>query len=331
MKNILEDIKKNEYKNVYLLYGEESYLKLQYRDKLKAALMPEEDAMNYAHYEGKGISEGEIIDLAETMPFFAEHRVIMLEDTGFFKSAADKLPDYVKSLPDYLVMIFVESEVDKRNRMYKAVQKAGRVVEFAVQKEDTLLTWVARLLGNANKKITKTDAQYLLSRTGTDMNNIAREVEKLICYTLEKDVVTKTDIDAICTEQIENRIFEMIRAVTDQNQEKALELYYDLLALKEPPMRILFLLARQYYQILQVKELAEEGYGQQEIAGKLGVQSFVVKNCINYGRRYTKAELVHVVQSCTESEEAVKTGRLSDVLSVELLIVEFSSGKKRVG
>lgn len=325
MKNIIDDIKKNEYKNVYLLYGEETYLKLQYRDKLKNALMLEEDAMNYSHYEGKGISEGEVIDLAETMPFFSEHRVIVLEDTGFFKNASEKLPEYMKSLPDYLVMIFVESEVDKRNKMFKAVQKAGRVVEFSTQKEDTLLTWVARLLANVDKRITKADAQYLLSRTGTDMNNIAAEVEKLICYTLDRDIVTREDIDAICTEQTENRIFEMIRAVTEQNQEKALELYYDLLALKEPPMRILFLLARQYNQLLQVKELMEHGNGQQEIAGKMKLQSFIVRNYINYAKRYTKKELIQMVSACMETEEAVKTGLLTDVLSVELLIVDFSS------
>lgn len=325
MRNIVDDIKKKEFKHVYLLYGEEAYLKLQYRDKLKHALQPEEDAMNYAHYEGKGISEGEVIDLAETMPFFAEYRVIVLEDTGFFKNATDKLPEYMKSLPEYLVMIFVESEVDKRNKMYKAVQKAGRVAEFSTQKEDTLLTWIARLLGNVNKRITKADAQYLLSRTGTDMSNIAGEVEKLICYTLERDIVTREDIDAICTEQIENRIFEMIRAVTEQNQEKALELYYDLLSLKEPPMRILFLLARQYNQLLQVKELMEHGNGQQEIAGKMKLQSFIVKNYINYAKRYTKDELMRMVTACTETEEAVKTGLLTDVLSVELLIVDFSS------
>lgn len=325
MKNIIDDIKKNEFKNVYLLYGEETYLKQQYRDKLKNALMPEEDAMNYAHYEGKGISEDEIIDLGETMPFFAEHRVMVLEDTGFFKNASEKLPEYMKSLPDYLVMIFVESEVDKRNKMFKAVQKAGRVVEFSTQKEDTLLTWIARLLANVDKRITKVDAQYLLSRTGTDMNNIATEVEKLICYTLEGDIVTREDIDTICTEQMENRIFEMIRAVTEQNQEKALELYYDLLALKEPPMRILFLLARQYNQLLQVKELMEHGNGQQEIASKMKLQSFIVRNYINYAKRYTKKELIQMVSACTETEEEVKTGLLTDVLSVELLIVDFSS------
>lgn len=328
MRSILEDIKQNSFQKVYLLYGEEAYLKHQYRDKLLKALDAEGDTMNFAKYSGKGISEHEIIDLSETVPFFADHRVILLEDSGFFKNACDRLPDYVKELPEYLVLLFVESEVDKRNRLYKAVAKAGRTVEFGTQKEDSLLTWIARMLGRENKKITKPDAQYFLSRTGTDMNNIAAEVEKLICYAWDREVVMREDIDAIGSEQIENRIFEMIRAVTERRQEAALALYYDLLALKEPPMRILYLLARQYNQMLQVKEAMESGKGQPEISSKLGIQSFLVRNYMNYARQYTKAELLYIVRTCTETEEAVKTGGMTDALSVELLIVEFS-GKKR--
>lgn len=327
MRTIQEDIKQNSFKNIYLLFGEEVYLKYQYRDKLLKALGTEEDTMNFAKYEGKGISENEIIDLAETVPFFAEHRVILLEDSGFCKSAADKLPDYVKELPEYLVLILVESEVDKRNRLYKAIGKAGRAVEFSKQKEDTLLTWIAGVLGKEGKRITKGDAQYLLSRTGADMSNIASELEKLICYTLDRSVVTREDIETVCSEQIENRIFEMIRALTERKQEQALALYYDLLALKEPPMRILYLIGRQYNQILQVKELSEQGNGLQEISSKLGIQSFLVRNYLNYAKQYSAGELLNRVQTCTETEEAVKTGRMTDVLSVELLIVSFSTKK----
>lgn len=325
MKNILEDIKQNNFQNIYLLYGEEVYLKHQYRDKLLCALQVEEDTMNFAKYEGKGISENEIIGLADTVPFFADRRVILLEDTGFFKNAAEHLPDYIKELPDYLVMIFVESEVDKRNRMFKAVSKVGRVVEFGIQKEDTLLTWIAQMLGREGKKITKADAKLLLSRTGTDMSNISSEVEKLICYTWDRQVVTEKDIEAVCSEQMENRIFDMIRAVTEKKQEQALSLYYDLLALKEPPMRILYLIARQYNQMLQVKEVSENGCGMQEISSRLGIQSFLVRNYLNYGKRYTAQQLLEIVKKCTDTEEAVKTGRMTDTLSVELLIVEFSS------
>lgn len=328
MKSVIEDIKQGQFKKVYLLFGDEVYLKLQYRDRLVKALMPEEDSMNYAHYTGKGLSEGEIIDLAETMPFFAERRVIVLEDTGFFKNAVDKLPDYIRELPDYLVMIFVEQEADKRSRMYKAVQKAGRTAQFGAQDEKTLMQWIAGLLKKENKNITRADAEYLLTHTGTDMSNIASEVEKLICYAWDRPVITREDMDAVCTEQMESRVFEMVRAVTERDQERALSLYYDLLALKEPPMRILYLIARQYNQMLQVKELTGRGCGQQEIAGKLGLQNFIVRNLQNCVRPYTSRQLADILRDCTQTEEDVKTGRLTDILSVELLIVRYSNKNK---
>ncbi len=133
MKNIQEDIKKQQFKPVYLLYGEEAYLRQQYKQMILKALMPEEDSMNFSRYEGKGVEPREIIDLAETMPFFADRRVILLENTGFFKNKCEELAEYMKQIPEYLCIIFVETEVDKRGKMYKAVRAAGRVVEFSVQ------------------------------------------------------------------------------------------------------------------------------------------------------------------------------------------------------
>ena len=139
MKNLNEDLKTGNIKQAYLLYGEEAYLKKQYRDRLTKAVLPEGDTVNYAHYEGKGINVPEIIDLAETMPFFAERRLIVVENSGFFKNAAPELADYIKTMPDTACFIFVENEVDKRNRLYKAVKDKGRVVELGRQDEKTLL------------------------------------------------------------------------------------------------------------------------------------------------------------------------------------------------
>ena len=99
MKNIQADIKSGNFKQVYLLYGEEAYLKQQYKQNLVKALNPDGDTMNFNHYEGKGIDVKQLIDLCETMPFFAERRVILLEDTGFFKNKCEELADYMKEHP----------------------------------------------------------------------------------------------------------------------------------------------------------------------------------------------------------------------------------------
>lgn len=331
MKNIQADIKSGNFKQAYLLYGDEAYLKQQYKHNLVKALNPDGDTMNFNHYEGKGVDVKQLIDLCETMPFFADRRVILLEDTGFFKNKSEELADYMKELPDYLCMVFVESEVDKRNRMYKAVKACGTIAEFARQDEKTLMRWAAGILGKAGKKITQRDMELLLTKTGTDMGNLRMELEKLICYTEGRDVVTAEDIEEICTTQTTNRIFDMVRAVTEKNQKRALDLYYDLLTLKEPPMRILFLLAKQYRQLLQVKQFAEAGLAQQEMASKLGVPSFAMRNIASCARAYTISELEQAIKDFVDAEESVKTGRLEDKLSVELLIIKYSSKVSNAG
>jgi DNA polymerase-3 subunit delta len=331
LKNIQADIKSGNFKQAYLLYGEEAYLKQQYKHNLEKALNPDGDTMNFSHYEGKGIDVKQLIDLCETMPFFADRRVVLLEDTGFFKNKSEELADYMKELPDYLCMVFVETEVDKRNRMYKAVKACGTIAEFARQDEKTLMRWAAGILGKAGKKITQRDMELLLTKTGTDMGNLRMELEKLICYTEGRDVVTAEDIEEICTTQTTNRIFDMVRAVTEKNQKRALDLYYDLLTLKEPPMRILFLLAKQYRQLLQVKQFVEAGLAQPEMASKLGVPSFAVRNIASCARAYTISELEQAVKDFVDAEESVKTGRLEDKLSVELLIIKYSSKVSNVG
>lgn len=327
MKSIQEDIKTGNFKQSYLLFGEEAYLKHQYKEKLLNALNPDGDTMNFSRYEGKGVDVKQLIDLCETMPFFAERRIILLEDTGFFKNKCEELADYMKSLPDYLVLVFSESEVDKRSRMYKAVKSGGRVTEFAKQDEKTLMRWAAGILGKEGRKITQRDMELFLTKTGTDMGNIRMELEKLITYTEGQDIVSAEDIEAVCVTQTTNKIFDMVRAVTEKNQKRALELYYDLLTLKEPPMRILFLLAKQFRQLLLTKKMSGEGASQNEIATRLGVPSFVVRNISACARPYTVEELERAVEDFVDAEEAVKTGRLGDVLSVELLIVKYSSGR----
>ncbi len=325
MKSLQEDIKNQDFKQVYLLYGEENYLKQQYKGKLKRALVQEDDSMNFSMFEGKKTEPKEIVDLAETMPFFADRRVIFLEDTGFFKNQCADLPEYMAELPEYICMVFIENDVDKRNRMYKAVKKYGRVVEFNVQDSNTIMRWVLGMMKREGKKITQKDMELFLSKTGTDMGNIERELEKLLCYTMGREIITAQDIENVCTTQITNHIFDMIRAVTEKNQKKALDLYYELLALKEPPMRILFLLVRQFNLIMQVKELSKCGYDQSQIGKKVGIQPFVVKNYLTYARKYSTEELRKAVEECVTAETKVKTGLMTDTMSVELLLVKFSS------
>lgn len=328
MKNLIQDIKTNDFKNIYLLYGEEEYLKKQYRQKLQDALIPPDDTVNLGIYEGKNISVQELIDQAETMPFFAQRRLLVVENSGFFKSASPQLAEYLEAVPETTCFLFVELEVDKRQKMYKAVKNNGRIVEFATQTEDTLIRWILGILKKENKNITRSSMELFLEKTGSDMNNIAMELEKLLSYTMDRDVITSEDIEEICTAQTVNKIFDMINAVADGSRKKALDLYYDLLALKEPPMRILYLLTRQFNLLMQTKELQRAGHDAKAIAQKLGIQPFVARNCARQAASFHTAQLMQLVKSSVDAEEAVKTGNLNEKMAVELIITRFPSQQR---
>ena len=328
MQRISEDIKTGQLKQIYLLCGEEAYLVRQYRDRLLAAMLGEGDPMNVNRYEGKGVSVPEIIDMAETLPFFADRRVILLENTELCKAGGEKLAEYLKSPAESSSFILVEREVDKRSGLYKAVKKVGYAAEFGRQDAKTLEKWVLGILKKEKKQISAQTLQMFLEGCGDDMENIRKELEKLLCYTLEKDVVAAQDVAEICVPQIQNHIFDMITAIANGNSDQALQLYYDLLALREPPMRILALIGRQFNMLLQVKELAEKGYPQALIAEKVGLHGFVAGKYMRQAAGFKIPFLKQALEDCAKADYDIKSGKLAERLSVELLIIKYAGRKK---
>ena len=326
MKRIVEDIKSGRFSKVYLLYGEEAYLRRQYCEKLREALVAEGDTMNCSVYAGKDINVNEVVDRADTMPFFAERRVIIIENSGWLKSGNDQIVAMIKTLPETTCIIFVEEETDKRSKLYKAITANGYAALCEMQDEATLKKWVLGLLKKENKQITADALELLLDKTGTNMENIRRELEKLICYKYYEEGITEADVEALCVVQIQNQIFDMVEAVALKEQKRALELYYNLLALKEAPMKILALTARQFHMLLQVKEMKGKGYQESDIAKKTGLNPYYLKKkYIPQATRFQLLQLADALTTCVEAEERVKTGRMLDKLSVELLIIGLST------
>lgn len=324
MQTLNEHIRTKQFKNIYLLYGPEVYLKKQYRDKLKEAIIGD-DTMNYNYYEGKGQDIHALIAMAETMPFFSDKRLLIIENSGFFASSNDVLAEYLKNVPETTYIIFAESDVDKRNKVYKAVSAAGYAANLASPDEKTLKMWVAGMIKREGKDTTERTVMRFLDTVNNDMENIHQEMEKLLCYTAGRDVVTEEDVIAVCTVHIENKIFAMINAVAYKNQREALRLYDDLVLLKEPPIRILALISRQFNTLLQIKELSVRGYTPSVIAQRTGIKEFIVKKNLEMTRKFTLDELREALEECIENEEYVKTGRMNDSLAVEMLIIKYSA------
>ncbi len=323
MKTLAADIKSGNYKKVYLICGEEEYLKLNYKNQFIRAVAGD-DTMNLGIYEGKNFDVNEVIDTAETFPFFAERRLIVMEDTGLFKSGGEELAEYMSEIPDSTIFLFVEQNVDKRSKMYKAVKANGYICEISRQTEKDLSLWAARIFAKDGKKITNADMSYLIANVGTDMEVLSREIEKLISYDLNKEIISKEDIDAVCVKQLNVRIFDMVDAISVKNQKKTLDCYYELIAEKEPPMRILFMVARQFHLILQAKDLSARGMSKDQIAQTMGVQGFIATKSIRQSRNFSVAELKSALTESVQTEEMIKKGLMDENIGVEMLLIKYS-------
>ena len=324
MKSIDEDIKSGQFKRLYLLYGDEDYLKKQYRDKLLHALVAEGDTMNFAKYDGQNVSVGELIDLAETLPFFAERRVILVTDSGFFKSSEEQLALYFAEIQDTTCMIFVESEVDKRSKTYKAAAKAGSAVDFSMPDERMLTSWMMARVKQAGKTMTQEAWTEFFDRTNDRMDHMNLEMEKLLSYVYDKDSITLADVEAICTKQMHSKVFDMISFIASKNLPKVLELYHDMLAAKEPPIRILALIIRQFDQMYLMKDMASQGMNVSTIASKLGSRDFIVRKNLGLARNFTMEQIRALLEDAADLDERAKTGRINDRMAVELLMVQYS-------
>ena len=245
-----------------------------------------------------------------------------IAEDGGKEMGFDSFYERLKEQKDYL-----DSARPTAVNLSWALNRMDRVCRQAHENGKTV-SEIVEILGREAKKIKEEDMKLFLSKTGNDMENIYQEWLKLSAYTEGREEITKGDIEEICSVQISGKIFEMIHAISERKQKKALEYYYDLLTLKEPPMRILFLIAREYNLLLQVKQLEKEGKPAAEIAKITKLQGFLVGKYISQAKQFSVKNLKETLAECVETEEAVKTGQLDGQLGVELLIIKFSTKKQ---
>ena len=324
MRKIEDELKKGEFHTLYLIYGEEDYLRKQYCDRLRDALVSKDDSMNYSCFNGTDIDIAKIIDLSETMPFFKDRRVIVIENSGLMKKGGEALADYLKSKPETTTFIFDEQEADKRTGLYKIVNSKGVADEMPRLDPGSLAKWLMKNIKEEKKNMTRSDLDYFISLTGNNMNVISNEFEKLMCYTDGRDVVTRKDMDDVCVRQIEDKIFLMVEDMAAHRTREALSLFTDLLERDEPVFRILSLIVTEYKKLLEAKMLVMNGAGFTEIKQKIPYYS---NKYIGQARKMDISEIKDALAKCCDTDEAIKTGNMTDRTAIAVLVTELGSGQ----
>ena len=327
MKELQQDIANKTFSPLYLLFGDERYLVRLYEGRLREAVVePPFADMNLDVFEGRGVTAEQIEVRAETLPFMSQRRLLIVRESGLFavgrKDESERIAEFFKHLSPDTVLVFVESDVDKRSKAYKSAAKNGRAVEFATPDEKTLTAWVTRLFKENGKSIAPTDAARLLRYAAFDMHAAVGEVAKLSAYVGRGAQVTTADIEAVCVKSAEVRIFELVDAVAAKNAPRALECLDNLLAAGESPLMVLVMIARQFRIILMCKECADNGLGTDATVAATGLRGFMVSAARKQGKLFDETALLNAIHDCADTDHRIKSGRVSDRLGIEMLIVK---------
>jgi DNA polymerase-3 subunit delta len=320
----------------FMISGDQAYLRNQDRDKLLEALLGStQDQMNLTRFTGTGFSAKDVIDIAETLPFFAERRVILLDSTGLWaremSAEADKLADYFGTQPETTVFVFSEPTIDRKRRLYTRMGKPGKsltVLACENVEDSTLRKWIQGRFRKSGKTIEGSALALFRQYAGDDMMNIASESDKLISYIGDKTAVGTADIKAICTPVIQDRIFDLIDAIAAGSNSDAMRIYLDMVKLETPPQVILVLLVRQYNRFLQMKEL--QNLSNEEIASKIGIKSWLVGKTRPALAKYrSSAQIERLLDLCVSADADYKSGKMSDKIALETLINALSLEVRR--
>lgn len=310
----------------HLLVGEDDWSKNQFIKTIKTQVLASmDDLMNYYEAKDKEVSVSAVQDVIETLPFFAEQKLIYLKDTGLFKPGkkdeTEAFEKVIETLPDYLVMIIDEKEVDKRSRLYKIFQKKYEIKNFDYPGEEAAYQYFMEEAQKEGIVIEASTLRYFIQHMPEDMNYMRGEWQKLLGFSSEERV-TKAHIDEVCVFSLETRVFEMVKKIVAHEAKAALGIYERMMQSKESPIGVLVLIARQYRMMLQIKYLTAKNKNQKEIATLVKLPYFAVKEMQMQVKNYSFDTLEHILKRCLETDTAIKTGKMEMTKAVEALILE---------
>lgn len=333
-KEILDEIlkSKNSAHNVFLLWGEEDFLRAHYKKKLISLLMPQTmPDLNYYAFDGKDYSISAVDEAIEALPVMDTQKLLVFDNSYLFKpdgriGAKAETRDYwekrLKDIPDYVYIIFNEADIDKRSSLFKQITKNFLSCEFSYLDEGKMAKWTQGLFKKSGKDISLSDCSYLLSICPEGMMSIKREAEKLCAYASVKDNITKADIDLLVTPKLEDKVFDMVSCMLSKNVEKALMLLRDLFALKTEPAQIMGAVIYNLEKTICVKTLLQNGKSRQEIASALKLAPFMVNKFSDISSKFKAEELNLMISKATKTDLQLKTNSMDNNVLLELFITE---------
>ena len=331
------DLKANDLGRCYLFCGEEAYLRDYYLGRMKAALLPQgmED-FNLHTLEGKTFTLHALEEAIDCLPMMGERTLVIVNDLDLFKTAEvrEGIAALLPQLPDYVCLVFlydlIEYKADARTKLAAAIKANATVVKFVRQDQGDLIDWVKRRFKALDKEIDAELARYLIFLCGDLMNGLIGEIEKIGAYA-KNHRVTREDIDAVATPQLDAVVFQMTDALAAGSFDKAAAVLADLLHMQEAPIKLLSVMGKQLRQLYSARLAMEERKGAGAVAELWSMRSsYPAEKLMSAARRFDLAWCRNAVIRAAETDLAMKsTGADGQELLVGLLMELAASTNKR--
>jgi DNA polymerase III subunit delta len=343
---LVNSVKRGVISPVYLLFGSESYLRNKAVASLKQHIAGGDlGEFNLTLLDGSQAGLDEIVDAANTLPFFADKRLVIVENLPLFKNKQKKtepqgaeeeqetasdtvLLKYLQDPNPTTCLVFIADEgINKRKKVVKAIEKAGQVLEFAALKGRELEDWVLDQFSSRGKKIDRGALDYLLAINNDDLGILQGEIEKLSLMNYEQTSITLEQVKQGASTSAEASIFDMVDFIGERKSAQAIEIVREMLSHGEPAIRLLYMVSRQLRLILATKSLAEQGYSQNQLASTLGVHPFVGQKLIRQARNFSIPQLELALEICLEIDLALKSSQGAPAVLLEVGILCICSSQ----
>lgn len=329
-REVMQEIKKGIFYPVYVLYGTEQLLIREVVEALEQAVAPD-DSLNSLRFHCDETPIQVAVQEAETLPFLAEKRLVIVQNASLFTGAkasrndhdSDRLQRYLEnpSPSSILVCTVFADKLDERKKLTKTAQKSGRVIPFLPLKEQELREWIAVKTRQLQVSITPEAAARLILTIGSNLTFLSTELEKLSLYAGEGETITEDIVDLLASRTLEQNVFVFIDEVVRLRTEKALRLLGDLLKNKEAPIYLLFMIARQVRMMLQMKIQTARGLSAQQAAGLIGAHPYACKVAADQARPFSRKVLEVLLADLAEMDYKIKTGKLNDRQALEMFVL----------
>lgn len=310
---------------VYLLYGEDKYLKNEFVKKAKKSFGELQLGINYIQIDESNVNN--VISDIETPAFGYERKMIIVKNANLMQkknAISDKLSEYLndadKQILDSIELIIVEDSVEK-NALFNTISKIGMIKEFNEQKIGQLITKVKSISAAYGVQIQENVAQYFIECTGTNMEDIINEIRKLIEYAGKGGTIKKEDIDSLTIKKSESVIFDLTDNLGKKNIHEAINVLHDLIYAKEPVQKILVMLYN-HFKKLYIVQLSNG----QNVAQNLKLkpnQTFLVSKYQNQAKFFTQEEIRNLLNEFMYIDEASKSGNLDINVGLESVLCRY--------